>query len=387
MAKRRIEEPTYKRFVTGPIKRFDESNHAYSRGDTREIPGHHEISDTVLTKRQKNIPGYTQEDYALFYASRTINYIGRRVTLAREVPEKVEIGHKPRDASGKEIKPEKLPVLDPAEMSSKIKKVAKWFGADLVGVAKLNMDWFYSLWGTHTLERLGTGEVGKPIELPEEYQYVVVMATEMNYENIKRSPAVCATTDLGYSKMAFMSSSVAQYIRELGYKAIPSGNDMSLSIPIAIDAGLGELGRHGLLITEEFGPRIRLCKVYTSLPLTPDKPIDIGVQAFCEACMRCAESCPAQAIMNGERTDKAWNASNNEGVLKWPINAEKCLGFWVRNGAWCAVCIRVCPWNKPRSGLIHGAVRAIATRTSAFDSLFTRMDKMLGYGKHAMTQL
>ena len=103
------------------------------------------------------------------------------------------------------------------------------------------------------------------------------MAVEMDYENLRRSPANCAATDLVYSDMAIVSSSLAEFIRELGYKAMPLGNEMALSIPMAVDAGLGELGRNGLLITEKFGPRVRICKVITSLPLVPDKPVDLGV--------------------------------------------------------------------------------------------------------------
>jgi len=66
--------------------------------------------------------------------------------------------------------------------------------------------------------------------------------------------------------MAFVATSLAEFIRLLGHDAIPAGNDMALSIPLAVDAGLGELGRNGLLITKEFGPRLRLCKVFTNLP-------------------------------------------------------------------------------------------------------------------------
>jgi len=68
------------------------------------------------------------------------------VTLSREVPEILEIGHRPLDASGVPILPEKLPVSNPAEMSKKTKEVAKWLGADLVGITKLDLNWFYSHW-------------------------------------------------------------------------------------------------------------------------------------------------------------------------------------------------------------------------------------------------
>lgn len=182
--KKRVDEPTYKKFITGPIKRFDESNQCYSRGGRGETPGHREIAHTMLKKREQNIPGYTQEDYALLLGSRAVNYILRRVSNSREVPEIVELGHKPRDASGKEIKPAKLPVTNRAAMSARIKKVAKWFDADLVGICKINMDWVYSHWGTHSLARCGIDKVGQPIELPEEYQYAIVMATEMDYKDI-----------------------------------------------------------------------------------------------------------------------------------------------------------------------------------------------------------
>ena len=71
---------------------------------------------------------------------------------------------------------------------------------------------------------------------------------------------------------------IAQYIRNLGYQAIPSMNDTALAIPYALEAGLGEYGRHGLLITPEFGPRLRLGKIFTNLPLERDRPTSFGVE-------------------------------------------------------------------------------------------------------------
>lgn len=383
-----IDEPTYKKFITGPIKRFNETNHCYSRGGRREIVGHWEIAEKSLEKQIRNIPGFTQEERALFLAGRFVDYTLRRVALTREMPEIWETAHRPKDANGVEVPPAKMPINDPAEMSRKIKQVAKYFlGADLVSICKLNLDWFYSHWGTHTVKRNAAHEAGAPVEVSEKYRWAIVMAVQQDYENIKRSPAQCQTVDLAYSKMAWVASSLAVFIRELGYKAIPMGNEMALSIPMAIDAGLGELGRNGLLITEKFGPRVRLCKVITDLHLEPDKPVDLGVQAFCETCKICADNCPGRAIKHGERTDKPWNISNNEGVLKWPVDGEKCLGFWVKNGTWCANCVRVCPWNKPHKGWsarIHGLVRWVVARTPYFNRLLVKTDKLFGYGKQVL---
>jgi len=63
----------------------------------------------------------------------------------------------------------------------------------------------------------------------------------------------------------------------LGYRAVATMNDTALAIPYALKAGLGEYGRHGLLITKEFGPRVRIGKIFTDLPLAYDRPTSFGV--------------------------------------------------------------------------------------------------------------
>ncbi len=183
--------------------------------------------------------------------------------------------------------------------------------------------------------------------------------------------------------MSFIAPSVATYIRELGYHAMPCGNDYALTIPLAIDAGLGELGRLGLLITEQFGPRVRICEVFTDLPLEIDRPVDLGVQHFCEACERCAEDCPSGAMMYGDRTDTPWDESNNINVLKWPVKAMKCVNWWDKNRNSCANCIRVCSFNKPK-GLLHDTTRRIIRNTDAFDRFLIWMDKVCGYGRQVI---
>jgi reductive dehalogenase len=204
----------------------------------------------------------------------------------------------------------------------------------------------------------------------------------MDYEMFRASPTEIegAATGLGYSRMAFVAGSLAHFIRNLGYTAIACGNDTGLSIPIGIDAGLGELGRHGLLITPKFGPRVRLCKVITDLPLKSDKPIEFGVSRFCDLCMKCAESCPSQAIQQGDRTTQALNVSNNPGVLKWPVDGEKCFKFWTKNNSCCGNCIRVCPFNKPDTRF-HRMVKWHVKNLPQFDTFYKWMDDVCGYDK------
>ena len=273
---------------------------------------------------------------------------------------------------------EKPPVTDAAKMTDMMKRVVRYMGADLVGIARLDMRWVYS---HHFI--IGTGE-SKPVEIDEGYKYVIAMALEMDYNMIRTSPSALQFTEanLVYSRMAALVGSLAQFIRQLGYRAIPSLNDTALNVPIAADAGLGQLSRLGLLISPQFGPRQRLCKVITDLPLQPDEPIDFGIDEFCSVCRKCARECPAQAISYGEPTAEVSSISNNPGVMKRPLAAEKCWEYWTKSvGTDCAICVRVCPFNKPK-GPLHDMVRWLVKHAPAVDRTLVRMDDRLGYGKY-----
>ena len=102
-----------------------------------------------------------------------------------------------------------------------------------------------------------------------------------------------AEASLGYSRMAITNAYMSKFIKTLGYEAMScSTNDVAITIPMAMQAGLGDLGRHGLLMTPEFGSAVRISKVLTALPLIPDTPIDFGMTEFCRVCEACADKCP-----------------------------------------------------------------------------------------------
>jgi hypothetical protein len=229
-------------------------------------------------------------------------------------------------------------VSDRAAMSAQIKETARLYGAALAGVCAVDRRWIY----THDRN-------GRPIDVPERFRYAIVMAIPMDLEGIMGSPTYRAgtATGVGYSRMAYAIACMAEFIRHLGYSALPMGNDTALSIPLAIDAGLGELGRLGLLITPEYGPCVRLCKVFTDMPLAPDGPIEFGIAKFCRACDRCSGGCPAGAIQTGrEPSYEVVCPSNNRGILRWAVNADKCYSYWVENGASCSNCIALCPFTR-----------------------------------------
>ncbi|MGB2843876.1 MAG: reductive dehalogenase [Candidatus Aminicenantaceae bacterium] len=208
------------------------------------------------------------------------------------------------------------------------------------------------------------------------------MAVEMNYDSSRYSPDGIsgASTGLGYSMQAVLANLLAVFIRGLGYQAVPSGNDTALSVPLSIAAGLGELGRMGLLITKKYGPRVRICKVFTDLPLHYDNPTLFGVDRFCQTCKKCADHCPSKAISYEDKTNEGPSISNFSGVRKWYIDPERCFLFWNKNWMDCNNCIRACPFNKPH-GLLHDTVRSFIRQLPVFNRFMILMDDLLGYGR------
>ena len=126
---------------------------------------------------------------------------------------------------------------------------------------------------------------------------------------------------------------------------------------MARDAGLGEIGRMGLLMTPGLGPRVRIGVVTTDLPLIPDqRRPEHSVLDFCTMCEKCAEVCPSQAIPRGVRSEV-------DGALRWQIDSETCYTYWCRIGTDCARCVSACPYSHPDTAM-HGLVR-LAIRNSA----------------------
>ncbi len=363
------------RYAVGKVERFNQKNEMFCRPlwDPEMLKLGQKFYMTEVPP--KNKPGFRLTDQALVNASWHLeNSFAQGVAGGRTgmyAWEWDQIFEFPRVPPGLKIDTDDL-----TSVTRNLKKAAAFFGAALVGVCRLDRRWVYS--SVYPLSE----QKSLPNALSDEYQYAVVLAIEMDYTALRCSPTSpsSAATGLGYSKMAFTAGLLAHYIRGLGYKAIACGNDTACSIPIAIDAGLGELARNGLLITPTFGPRVRLAKVLTDLPLIPDKPIEFGVWDFCMICEKCAKKCPSQSIMYGQPTDKPNNISNREGLLRWPINAETCLAFWAANGTDCSNCIRTCPFNKP-AGRLHDSVRWGIKNLPFLGPLFLWGDDLLGYGK------
>lgn len=377
-----IAEKGSSRYIVGELKQYDQKDEIYKRllwdQDLLEV-GRKFYVEPVYPKKQV---GYRLEDLSMANASWHLehNYgMGVRTGKKYLYAWDWDGGYSyPRVPSGLKIDSE-----NPQSITNGIKKVGMFFGAAKIGVCKVDQRWLYKKGYTKTLEGGEPFEIG----LPEDCRYAVVILIEMDYDAIACSPDGPSTsaTGLGYSRMVFVAGLLAMYIRGLGYKAIPCGNDTACSVPLGIDAGLGELGRNSMLITPDFGPRVRICKVFTNLPLVVDKPIEFGVWEFCKTCKKCAKHCPAQALPHGNPTEKPLDMSNREGILKWPIDAKKCITFWANRGVDCSNCIRTCPFNK-KTGKMHDAVRLMIRNSGVFNKTFVFLDDLFGYGRQKSSQ-
>lgn len=240
---------------------------------------------------------------------------------------------------------DKLAVDDPAVESAEIKRIAKLFGADLVGIADVDERFHYS-------HRVDTRDFSQAENtLPDGITHVIVMGHAMDEDLVDTYPSALAgvSTGLEYSHEASIVIQLATYIRNLGFEAVASMNDTALVIPYAIKAGLGEYGRNQMVLTPEFGPRVRFSKIFTSLPLVADQPKPLGIRQYCEQCTKCAKACPPKALPFGEPTVAAENRSTSAHVKKWSADCEKCFGYWAKLKTDCAICMRVCPFTHKRT--------------------------------------
>ena len=177
--------------------------------------------------------------------------------------------------------------------------------------------------------------------------WVIVLALAHNYERLKEVPSdetngvgVCDVGDQ-YARGTRSSYALANWIRSQGYNANPYPGPMAgalVLIPPAIASGLGELGKHGSLISRKFGSGVRLAGVTTDMPLVATAPDHFGADEFCMNCQVCTNVCPPGAISEHKQMVR--------GVERWYVDFDKCIPYFAE-AASCGICIADCPWTRP----------------------------------------
>ena len=236
------------------------------------------------------------------------------------------------------------------QMTSYIKGLARYYGAYTVGIADLQPYHVYSHIGR------GSGRYGAPITL--EHRYAIVFTVEMDHAMMGPAPKAPVVMESArqYVEAARVALQLGYLIRSLGYpaRAHIDGNYRVIAPLVARDAGLGEIGRMGLLMTPELGPRVRLGVVTTDLPLFPNqRSDDLSVIDFCRLCRKCAENCPSRSIPYGDREEI-------DGALRWRIDPDTCFRYWNVIGTDCGRCMAVCPYSHPHNpphNLVRWAIR------------------------------
>jgi reductive dehalogenase len=274
------------------------------------------------------------------------------------------------------VAPEKSE-LAPERAAEKIKGMGRHMGASVVRIGPLNQSFVYSHKG-RTYHRPGDYEpvIGTPIELP--HKNAIVIAEGLDLKILKGAPKKQVILEIfrAYSKLGYIAILMARYIRSLGYpaRAHITSNYQIIIPPVAIDAGIGELGRHGVLISREFGSAMKMAVVTTDLPMVHDKKALLGVDDFCRHCRICAKNCPSGAISHGEK-------KLIRGVDRYPFKAEACFRIWNETGTDCGVCIASCPYSKPAS-LHHSLGLRLASMGGRFPALFLTSMERLVYGDY-----
>lgn len=263
----------------------------------------------------------------------------------------------------------------PEAATDELTALARKAGAVDAAAAELRPHHIYSHTGR------GTGAWGGPIELA--HGFAIAFTVEMDHGAMRYAPAapVVAESARQYLAAARIAIKMAASIRARGYaaRAHIDGNYQVIAPLVAREAGLGEIGRMGILMTPRLGPRVRLGVVTTDLPLfVKARKEDTSVVDTCTVCRKCADCCPGSAIPLLDRTPAGISGR------RWAINSDACFRIWNQIGTDCGRCIAVCPYSHPDNAT-HGLVRWAMRRSGAARRVFVALDDLF-YGRRPVTR-
>ena len=222
-----------------------------------------------------------------------------------------------------EVNPVRLNSTSAAVFSQMVKGKAKELGISAVGITEVNQDYAY---------------IDKSIP----GKYAISLAMEMDKEKVNLAPGPEAEEEYWrvYYELGEANINLAGFIRGLGYPAYahhPLGTGTLLMIPFAIASGIALLGRLGVAMTPQLGPRMRLACVTTDMTLAVDSPPPTHRAEYCDRCQACYKACPAKAI-DIELTIE-------RGVERYILDWQRCRSYAnYHNG--CGICLKVCPYDR-----------------------------------------
>jgi ferredoxin len=351
--------PTNRPEPTAHVQRFDERDHMFSRNNLqhhRDLferyynahPGKKETDVYIQSLPELLSPGGTYYDEVMA----PLGIAFDSVTVSTSSAEALQ-------------KAKRVIKLEPEIITDIIKKAGKHCGAAEVGITRLRDYHLYSHKGRHA------GDWGKSIQL--DHTYAIVFLVPMETTMIKFAPTLPQILESTgkYVETAKIAHIIANYIKLLGYdaKAHYDGQYEVACVPLARDAGLGEVGRLGILMHSRYGPCLRLSAVTTTLELIETDGDYRFMESFCNFCRKCADNCPSRSIISGEKPV-------SRGFRHWSIDMEGCYTFWKKSGTDCGVCISSCPFTKPDT-TIHKLARFYVSRNPVNQRIALLFDDVL----------
>ena len=339
---RRVDEPT--NLITAAVQRVDLRNIAY------DLARRGEYGQAVQKGVQKSLPG----KYPLSAAQKDVMDHLALVDLHPAAPELAPI---PRE---------------PEVLTRHIKAVGYFLKADIMGACTVPESAYYS----HDKQ-------GLPIDPKYENAIVIVMGKP--WEAVRASTGFDWIGDpisfQGYQHLGLVAETMANYINRLGWDASaqygPSfvNKYAVLMPPLLLRAGIGEVSRAGIILNPYLGLAFKAAAVLTNMPLVPDKPIDFGLQRFCQSCKICAQNCPSHAISTGDKV--MYN-----GYETWKLDTRRCASFNFTNkkGTMCNRCVKSCPWTYPPTRP-HNLVRGMVMRSRLAQHIAVKAAHSLATGK------
>ncbi|MEF8894345.1 4Fe-4S dicluster domain-containing protein [Halodesulfurarchaeum sp.] len=246
-----------------------------------------------------------------------------------------------------------------------LEALAQDHGAVDVGFTQLPEEYVYSHKGRFD------ANYGEPVSLDHEWAVVFLVEMDRKAMNEAPKPPVLRESARQYYRAAVIAKTIGAVLRNRGFEAEPQ-YDAHYEVvlpPLAVEAGLGELGRNNILVADKYGSRVRIGAVTTTRPLQNDEPISLGIERFCRSCNRCASTCPARAL---EPAGK----ESVRGTEKWPTDPTRCYSFWRQVGTDCGMCMNTCPFSHENTWL-HNTTRQIIKHAPWLAPLFVWVDKGL----------
>jgi len=166
---------------------------------------------------------------------------------------------------------------------------------------------------------------------------VIICAVEQDWQATQTAPS--ARSERGafraYGQVFSRAAGLAEYVKTLGYEAhVGEFGGGGIVIHFGVEAGLGQLGLNGQLLTPAAGSRLRLALITTTAPVQLGEPVDFGIPRICDECQICVRRCPPGAIPK--------TRAPKRGIVKAAIKPERCYPILAQAHG-CAICMKVCP--------------------------------------------